>query len=348
MSNPILALSILFAVLSDAAFALVIGCLLAGYWLDAATAPKHPASSARFFPARSLRRVCLTCVAALILSQLVRPWFASASMSGSSRFAENLALIPGVLSSTHQGKLWYISSVALVALLVAALFAAQPTRPVAAWPFLVSLFLIACTKAASGHAANEGDFTLAELSMLLHILGVSVWAGAVLASGLLVLPSLGQSADPAAFWTYGRLLSRTVTWALLALLLSGVYTSDRELDGKLSGLWRSGWGRILMTKVAFVLLAVVLGASSRFKCLQYPATRQRASLMVRLVRTEAVVMILVLCLSGLLANTPPAMTEASRARGLATREPPAFPQPSLGAVSIYFPAIALLIFCASA
>ncbi len=206
-------------------------------------------------------------------------------MSGSSRFAENLALIPGVLSSTHQGKLWYISSVALVALLVAALFAAQPTRPVAAWPFLVSLFLIACTKAASGHAANEGDFTLAELSMLLHILGVSVWAGAVLASGLLVLPSLGQSADPAAFWTYGRLLSRTVTWALLALLLSGVYTSDRELDGKLSGLWRSGWGRILMTKVAFVLLAVVLGASSRFKCLQYPATRQRASLMVRLVRT---------------------------------------------------------------
>ena len=246
----------------------------------------------------------------MILSQLVRPWFAAASMSGSSGFTGNLVLVPDILSSTHQGKLWYITSAALVLLLVAAFGARRINRPVLRWPFVVSLLLIACTKAASGHAANEGDFSLAESFMLLHVLGIAIWAGAIVASGFLVLPHLAQFSDPAALWSYGKLLSKTVTWALAAILISGIYTSDRELNGALSGLWQSGWGRILMTKIAFVLLALALGACTRFRCVQRPATSRTIALMVRLMRAEAVVMILILSLSGVLANTPPAMTEA--------------------------------------
>ncbi len=247
----------------------------------------------------------------MILCQLVRPWFAAASMSGTSVFAGNLALIPDILSSTHQGKLWYITSAALVMLLVATLAARRKSWPILRWPFVVSLLLIACTKAASGHAANEGDFTLAEFFMLLHVVGIAVWAGAIVASGLLVLPHLAQFSDPTALWTYGKLLSKTVTWALVAIFISGIYTSDRELNGALSGLWQSSWGRILMTKVAFVFLALALGACTRFRCVQRPATSRTTALMVRLMRAEAALMILILSLSGVLANTPPAMTEAS-------------------------------------
>jgi putative copper resistance protein D len=286
--------------------------LLGGYWLDASGAPEHPAS--KISPARSLRRIGVACVAALLVSHLVRPWFAGASMSGSSSFAKNLALIPDVLSSTHQGTVWYLNSVALLALLGATFFAAPRQRALVLWPFLVPLVLIACAKAASGHASNQGDFTLAELSMLLHILGIGVWSGTVIASGLVVLPNLAQFSDCTVLWNYGRLLSRTVTWALGAILLSGAYTSYRELNGTLSGLLHSGWGRVLLVKLAFVSLALILGALSRFRCVQRPATDQKAVLLVRLVRTEAVVMILILCLSGLLANTPPAMTEASSGR----------------------------------
>ncbi len=304
MSGAVLALNIFFVVLSDTAYALLVGCLLAFYWLDAS-------SSAKLSPRLSLHRLCLACIASMILSQLVRPWFAAASMSGSSGVAGNLALIPDILSSTHQGKLWYITSAALVMLLVSALAARQKNKPMLRWPFLVSLLLIACTKAASGHAANEGDFTLAEFFMLLHVVGTAVWAGAIVASGFLVLPHLAQFSDPTALWSYGKLLSRTVTWALAAIFISGIYTSYHELNGVLSGLWRSGWGRILMTKIAFVLLALALGACTRFRCVQGPATSRTTALMVRLMRAEAVVMILILTLSGVLANTPPAMTEAS-------------------------------------
>lgn len=295
VNGPIFALNILFVVLSDVAYALMVGCLLAGWWLEAAA--NHCALPV-------LRRLCVACVAAMILSQLVRPWFAGASMSGSSSFAGNLALIPDILSSTHQGKLWYINSAALPALVVATLFAARETRHVPVWLFIAPLLLIACTKAASGHAGNGGDFTLAELSMFLHVLGTAVWAGAVVVSGLLVLPHLAQVPDPKALWNYGNLLSKNVTWALLAILASGIYTSDRELNGALSGLWRSGWGRILLTKVAFVSLALALGAFARFTCVRRSA---RAALMIRLVRAEAVVMILILAISGTLANTPPAI-----------------------------------------
>jgi putative copper resistance protein D len=300
VTGSVSALSILFAVLSDGAYALIVGCLLAMYWLSA---PREQPASTGAFPSRLLQRWNLACCAVLIVSQIVRPWFVGASMSGSANFAGNLALIPDILSSTHQGKLWLIGSGALAVLLVSVLLNSN-NRSAATLASAGALFLLACTKAASGHASDDGDFTLAEFSMLLHVAGTAVWAGTIIVSGLLVLPRLAWFRDPAPLWSYGRLLSKTVTWALVAILLSGVYTSDRELSGTLNKLWGSGWGRVLMTKLAFILVALSLGAFTRFRCVQ---PGQKAALMVRLVRTEAAVMIVILCLSGKLANTPPAM-----------------------------------------
>jgi len=301
VSGPVSALNILFSVVSDAGYAVACGCLLAIRWLnDAAIKINQP---------RILRRVFLACVGGLVLGQIVRPWFSAASMSGSNGFAENLALIPDVIFSTHQGKVWYVGSLGLVTLIATVFFTGRQTRTAWRWQFPLSLFLIACAKAASGHAAGDGDFTLAELSMLLHIGGTAIWAGTVVASGFVVVPGLAKLPDPQALWNYAGLLSRTVTWALMAILLSGIYTSWRELDGSLSGLWSSGWGRILLTKIAFVSLALALGAITRFKCVQRPATSESAERMVRLLRAEALIMIVILCLSGLLANTAPAMMD---------------------------------------
>jgi putative copper export protein len=60
-------------------------------------------------------------------------------------------------------------------------------------------------------------------------------------------------------------------------------------------------------KVAFVLVAAGLGAANRFKGLKQPATAESTMLLGRLLRLEAFVMTIVLALSALLANTPPAM-----------------------------------------
>lgn len=324
MTGLVFALNVFFTVLSDTAYAVFAGSLFAAFWLNAADAPAESVASGAKIVLRSLRRICIACLAGLILGQIVRPWFAAASMSGSGAFAANLALVPDILSSTHAGKVWYVGSLALVALVAATLFTGWQSGTPAGGPFAVSLILVGCAKAASGHASGEGDFTLPELSMLLHVAGTAVWAGTVVASGFIVVPGLAKRRDPHSLWSYARLLSKIVTWALLAILLSGIYTSNRELNGSLSGLWSSGWGRILMAKIAFVTLALVLGAITRFKCVRRPATSGRAELMVRLLRAEALVMIVILCFSGLLANTAPAMTEGANMRAPVLSNRPAF------------------------
>ncbi len=303
MAGPVLPLTILFAALSDAAYAGVVGCLMAIRWLN------DPAGDPNVGLSRSLTGVYLASVAALIVSHLVRPWFAAAGMSGSEGFAANLALVPAVLSSTHFGKVWYISSIALAALVFATLLAARRRRRVAVWLFVAALVLMAAAKAASGHASGNGDFTLAEFAMLLHVVSIAVWAGTVIASGLFVLPGLpAQASDFSALWRYGKHLSKAITWAVPAVFLSGICVSYRDLNGVLSGLWLSGWGKILIAKLTLVALALTLGALARFRCVQCPPAGDRAALMVRLVRTEAVVMVLILCISGVLANTAPADT----------------------------------------
>lgn len=309
MPGYLLALNILLAAASDAAFALLAGSLLAVRWLTAAAAHTAPAAVPR-----SLHRLSLVCVSVLAASQTVHPWFVASSMSGSGGFAANLALVPDILTSTHQGKLWFLQMAAILALFVCSVRTLRAQKPGGLRLPAICLFLMACAKAASGHAANEGDFTLEELSMLLHIVGTAVWAGTVIVSGLLVLPCLIQTSDLTGSWLYARRLSTTVTWALAAIVISGLYTSDRELSGVLSGLWRSGWGRILLGKLAFVAAALALGALTRFRCVQREPSGEAAGLMLRLMRAEALAMITVLCLSGALANTPPAMSESTALR----------------------------------
>lgn len=300
MPSPVTALTVTAAVLWDSSYALIVGALLSACWLRAI-----PAEQSLAIPGFHLRRLAATCLAVLIVCHLVRPWLVASSMSGSTRFGETLALVPTILSSTRQGGLWYANSVALVVLLAARLFSRGSVTSAAIWIDIPALCVLAATKAASSHASEEGDFTLAEISQLLHILATSIWAGAIVVSGLLVVPRLAVLDTTSTLWRYGSQLSKTVTWALAALVLSGLYTSWRDMHGEIHTLWTGAWGRILLVKGAFVGLAALLGSLTRFRCLRRPATGNRAMMMTRLMRWEAAVMGVILFVSGLLANTNP-------------------------------------------
>lgn len=293
--NGFVSFNIFFVFLSDASYALIIGVLLATRWTETIAEP--------VILARPLRVL----VGTLILGQFVRPWFLAAGMSGSSSFRTALAFVPDILTSTRQGKLWLTGST-LIFILAVVLF--SHPKGIAPWMVPALLLLLAAVKAASGHpAAIGGDFTLTETSQSLHILGTSVWAGVVIVSGWIILPRLRRTTTPETIREYGMRLSALVTWALVALLASGIYTADRELNGSLRGLWASGWGRVLSAKVVFVLTALTLGAVNRYKGLKNPATDQSAALLMRVLRAEAVLMAVILGLSALLANTAPGTTD---------------------------------------
>lgn len=139
----------------------------------------------------------------------------------------------------------------------------------------------------------------------MHLLATAVWAGAIIVSGLVVVPRLVAAGTTPALWNYGKRLSQFVTWALGVLVLSGLYVSWRDVHGATGALWISSWGRILLAKGAFVGLAALLGSLTRFRCLGRPATSERAARMTNLLRSEAAVMAAILCISGLLANVNP-------------------------------------------
>jgi putative copper resistance protein D len=289
------ALPILAAILSDLSFALIVGTLLAGRWLG------HEARDA---DSHRLRRISLACIAILVVCHLVRPWIVAANMSGLTGFGEVLSLIPTVLSGTRQGGLWYANTVALVMLLTGQIWMKPRATSAATWLAIAGLGVLAATRAASSHASEAGDLSLAEISQYVHLLATSVWAGAIVVSAFLVVPHWPAFGVPA-FWNYSRRLSRVVTWALAILLLTGVCTAWREVHGSVSVLWTHTWGRILLTKVSLVVVALLLGSLTRFRCVNHPPESRRAVLMARLLRWEGVVMALILVVSGLLANTDP-------------------------------------------
>ena len=309
--SPVHLLSMMLAVLSDAAFAFIVGTLLAGHWLEAPThvtspALDDPALGYQVFKPSFQRGLLIVGVAVLILTHLVHPWFLAASMSGSDLFGVNLRIIPMMLSSTHQGTLWYVNTVALSALLVATVLGSRRSSLIAT---VTSVCVIAFVKAASGHAADDGILTLTELCQFLHILSTAVWAGAILVSGFLIVPRIVRSAGIEALWRYVSRLSKTVTWALGGLLISGIYTSDRELNNSLAALRTSMWGKILVIKLIFVAATIVLGALNRLLYVNRPPTSERSSLMKNLIATEALLMLCILCLSGLLGSTAPPMAD---------------------------------------
>lgn len=298
MDGLVAGLNILAGGLADTSYALIVGVLLANRWL-------RSAGGATEISDCGVRCIGTACAAVLVFCHLIRPWFVASSMSGSTEFGQTLALIPTILSSTRQGGVWYTNTAALAVLLGAQFVARAGHRPLAEWSMTTALCVLAATKAASSHASEEGDLSPAEVSQFLHLLATSAWAGAIVVSSFLIVPRLAVSSGLPTLWAYVGHLSATVTWALGILILSGTYTAWSDMHGAFHTLWTSAWGRILLSKVALVGLALILGSLTRFRFLAHPHRDARASLMVRLLRSEAVVMLVILSISALLGNINP-------------------------------------------
>jgi copper resistance protein D len=303
--------TVLLAIASDGAYALIVGLLLARYWLGRqARMTAHPA-----VPLPPVRPLLIGCTAILALAHAINPWFLAANMSGFTRWRDVTPLIPDILNGTHLGTLWYIDTAAILILLAAIVVPRQPSqnptdrvpaiRLLANWTVIACLCSIGFVKAASGHAGGDGDFTFREVVQALHILATAVWAGAILISGLLVLPRMARLAQPGAVLLYGNQLSEAATGAVIIILASGIYAADRELNNSLSGLWSSAWGKVLVAKIVFVLIALSLGAYNRFRSLKKMNTAGDSVAFARAAMVEAIMIAIVVCLSGLLGTLAP-------------------------------------------
>ncbi|WP_416973634.1 copper resistance protein CopC [Streptomyces sp. 4F14] len=121
----------------------------------------------------------------------------------------------------------------------------------------VTIVGLALTWAAAEHASAGIQVPVAMTSTVLHLLSMAVWLG-----GLTSLFSvLNRSSVPVP----ARVIiafSRTAATCVVVLVVTGVYQSWRGL-GSLSALTESSYGRILLAKLAAVVVLLAVGAWSR-------------------------------------------------------------------------------------
>jgi copper transport protein len=112
--------------------------------------------------------------------------------------------------------------------------------------------------AAAGHASDGVLPTDALLSDMIHLAAMAVWLGGLLVLGIRMLPA----ARPAELAAAVPRFSRLAFGAVCVLVGTGTYQAWRSLGG-VSPLWTTGYGRLLLLKLAVVAALLALANASR-------------------------------------------------------------------------------------
>ncbi len=231
-------------ILHDLAAALTVGLLLVGGFL-AREAPEGSGGFRRTHAAQgAFASAFVWMVAALVMLYLTFAELAGMAPSTPGFLDELLANAWGLETL----RLLLVEAV-LVALLVA-LCAYASTRAVLAWAFVLSLVALA-PLAFTGHASSTLGHETAVNALGIHLVGMTVWVGGLLATGVL-LPVLGDALPDTV-----RRFSTLAAWCFGAVAVSGVIFATVSV-GRPSGLL-TAYGAVLAGKVALLLGLGVAG-----------------------------------------------------------------------------------------
>lgn len=223
------------------------------------------------------------------------------------------ALRPRLLTellSTRYG----LVGAARLALLAVAAVAWRPARVGHARRLSALLALaLAATPGLAGHAGALRPMALHVAVDAAHVAAAAVWLG-----GLVLLLRALDPAPPAALV---RRFSRVALACVAVLVVTGITRSVMEV-GAPSALLSTGYGTTLLVKLAVFVPLLGLAAANRFWVqprLDQPADAEGAGRRLRrLVGGEVVLGIVVLAVTAVLVNLPPAKVEAGLAGPLVT------------------------------
>jgi copper resistance protein D len=273
-------------------------------------------------------------LAIIFAGSTVELFLRAAGMSGRPVSAV-FPVLSTVILQTHFGRVWIVRIAAILLLS----FFLGTGRHRDSRTFLVSALalalVISATKSASGHASDAGDFSAAEMMDWLHIVAASVWGGGLFVLSVVILPEIIRPDDlpaPLLASVAGR-FSRLAGIAVGVLALTALYNAWLHV-GSLEGLWRTPYGDTIIVKSVLFFLLINLGAFNRYvsvPLLQQMGgvdpgergiigrlavrvmpgqgrrdARNAALRFMRSVRTEAVLVAVVLLFAAVLAQQVPA------------------------------------------
>ncbi|WP_234831230.1 copper resistance CopC/CopD family protein [Rhodopseudomonas palustris] len=174
----------------------------------------------------------------------------------------------------------------------------------ARWPSLGAVVSLGTAFAVSGHAATAEPRMVASAAIWVHGASLALWIGALLPLAM----GVSRQAGPQAL----RRFSRAIPVAIAALLISGIVLSVLQL-GRVEALWSSGYGRILIAKLALVtlLLLIALWNRARLTPRLEAGTAGAVQMLRRTIAAELVLVVAILGVVGLWRFTPPPHNAAS-------------------------------------
>ncbi|MGA7779979.1 MAG: CopD family protein [Paraburkholderia sp.] len=307
--DPLIVAQIVVAALQDLLFAIAAGALAC----SALCSPRGQLRGLNTQPrdaCLSSGRVRFASLCMLVLACCVYLQLEAAVMSGSTFVAAG-SVVGAVLTQSHFGVAWSIGCGGAV---VACLGGHRDSRT-AWWLAAAGMLAYVAGKAAASHAADAGDFTLREAVHVVHLCATALWAGSV----IIATPTLRRWSDAASHTAeeiegFCTRLSHLATMALVVVILTGIYNATQDTAHLAAPLLSVLYGRILALKLVFVTLAVLLGGYNRMVYLprlQVSAIEGGAAYsdaqrcFNRLLTIEAVAMVAVLAVAGVLGHTSP-------------------------------------------
>lgn len=246
--------------------------------LDRSLAVLDPVSpeltSAKAASHQDLKRLIGGCLILLGIVSLIDLILRAQMMSGKP-LSEVPGILPLVLFQTHIGKTW-IAKMAILGLLGGFWFLMKEERRSGEQPFLLLTSAALCLIISlSGHAADQGNFSVALLADWLHVLAISAWVGGLVPLRFL-LPRIMEPLDEKSrlrFVTAGcHQFSKMAVRCVAILILTGIYNTWLHVAA-LAALVTTEYGITLLLKLAIVAAMLGLGALSRYYIL--PSLQRR-------------------------------------------------------------------------
>jgi len=217
----------------------------------------------------------------------------------------NTQIIP-IRVATHLGQAWTLTTFAwlgVLTLLVGAWVAPRRREPLLAGAGALSL-CIAFGISWASHPAARGTFALA--ADYVHLLAGALWAGGVIALGILAGVGRGASRPAREALLRECLLrfSKLAVPMVVVLALAGAYVALRELPTP-SAVFSSGWGTLLFVKTAVFVGALALGAYHRRSVVPRISRGTPVASLRRTLTVEVSLLMLALVLAATLGQVPP-------------------------------------------
>lgn len=170
-----------------------------------------------------------------------------------------------------------------------------------AWYAALGLGLL-LTFSLTSHAAGMRSVP-AVAADLIHLVGAAAWAGGLLyLAWSSVWPDRAPAAHPVAV-AVGR-VSRIGLVCVAVIVATGICAAVVHLWG-LRALTESAYGRTLLVKIAFVLVALGLAVVNRWVLVPGVSRRGGAGRLGRMVKIESMIVLAILGVTGVLASQAP-------------------------------------------